>query len=376
MSYYLGSYPVPSDYFGVLWALAGIKDGIVVEHGAPGTMAYNAVNFKMLGQMEPLGRFFTSGMDEDDVIMGREDKLISAIREVDRLYQPKLISIAATGVTSVIGLDLEGIASELQEAVSADILVFSGGGFKGDYLSGKEEAFFSVAERLVKEPAVIEKRIVNILGVSADDFNHVSDIAEIKRLLNKQGINVHTIFPLDTDTKAIENMSRAGLNIVLYDTGIKTAEMLENRFGTPWLYGMPFGIKGTVDWLDGIEKKTGISLDRALIAEDMKVYGQTIRSLTAKQPVNGVGVGISGSNEYTAGLADFIQNECGLPVKVAALKKTPSLESANQHLKQLNVAAVLVAPAHSELIAELKTHDIQVLFGNSYELNSVSSGSS
>jgi nitrogenase molybdenum-iron protein alpha/beta subunit len=108
MNYIEKGFPVPSDYFGVLWALAGIRDGKVVEHGSTGTMAYNAMNFDTLNRLNPKGSFFSSGMNEEDVILGKEDKLIAAIKEVDQLYSPKLLSIVATGITSVIGLDLAG----------------------------------------------------------------------------------------------------------------------------------------------------------------------------------------------------------------------------------------------------------------------------
>ncbi len=369
MNYFQNSCPLPSDYFGTLWALAGIRDGIVVEHGAPGTMAYNAVNFRMFGPLEVHGRFFTSGLDEDDVIMGREDKLIAAVKEADRLYGPRLISLVATGVTSVIGLDLQGIAKELEGDVSAEILVFDGGGFRGDYRAGKEEVCLRAAERFVKEPAAIDKASVNILGVSADDFNHASDIAELKRLLNLQGLTVNTVFPLDTDVEFIGKMSRAGLNLVPYDTGLETARLLERRFGTPWLHGLPFGLKGTADWFERLADILGCGLERSAIAGEMKAYGQIVRDLLSRQQPDNAGVAISAANEYTVGLADFIQNECGMPVRIAALKKTPSAEDACQSLKALGIETIMIEPAHDELMEEIAAHNIKIFFGNSYELN-------
>jgi len=55
MDLVLDSAPVPSDYFGVLWALAGVKNALVLEHGATGTAFYNAVSFGVMNKQSPKG---------------------------------------------------------------------------------------------------------------------------------------------------------------------------------------------------------------------------------------------------------------------------------------------------------------------------------
>ena len=235
MALVIDSAPIPSDYFGVLWALAGIKDAVVLEHGAAGTTFYNAVTFNSMNRQSTRGVHFTTGMDEDDVVMGREDKIVRAIEELDEQYRPRVISLAATAITSVIGLDLEGLRREMQPKVNARLLAFPGGGFAGDYTDGIKSVFRTLIDEVVHPTTDVRPRTVNLIGPTVDTFNHPSDFAEIERLLSLLGVDIHAVFTRGTDVERLERVSSAALNIVTRDIGLEAAELLERRFGTSGL---------------------------------------------------------------------------------------------------------------------------------------------
>ena len=369
MDYLENSFPVPSDYFGVLWALAGIKDAKVVEHGSTGTVSYNTVNFGILNRLKPKGKLFSSGLDEDDVVMGREEKLISAIKEVDRTYHPELLAVVATGVTSVIGLDINGIVDEYRDEIEAKLIAFPGGGFRGSYRYGIEQVFLSLAEEVVKESGIKDKKLVNILGVTVDTFNHVSDLEEIARLLGLLGLKINTVFTRNTEVKSIQKMSEAGLNLVLYDTGIETAEFLEKRFGTPWLYGLPIGIESTVKWLETVAEMAGTRIDRSKIAGDMKRYAQAMGAFTSfMKPFNKLRVGVSGSNEYVKGLSYFLMKECGMDVRLAVIRDAVSAEKDVRELRLTGIGEILIDPEIDVLKNSIRKHNPHIFYGNTYEL--------
>ena len=128
-----------------------------------------------MNKQTPKGISFSTGLDEDDVVMGREEKIIEAARELDRLYRPEVISLVATAVTSVIGLDLDGIIEELQPQVNAKLLAFSGGGFRGDYTRGIKDVFCVLAHNIAAQSTMSDSRAVNIIGPTIDSFNIPSD---------------------------------------------------------------------------------------------------------------------------------------------------------------------------------------------------------
>lgn len=368
MDLVLKNAPVPSDYFGVLWALAGIKNAIILEHGATGTAFYNTVGFGVMNKQSPKGIVFTTGLDEGDVVMGREDKLIQAVRELDELYQPELISLVATAVTSVIGLDLYGIIEELQPEVNAKLLVFPGGGFRGDYTQGIKEVFRVLVNELVFGPAEKNARAVNIIGPTIDTFNHPSDYAELKRLLGLFNLKVSTVFTANTDVQQIKNLPSAALNVVTRDIGLEAAELLEERFGIPYHYGLPFGVKGTVAWLEQVAQKLGLTIGQKEIAAELKKYGFTLAELTSWwQRYEHLKVVISCPYDYALGLARFVREEWGLEVAMVTLPTAPENPETKEMFTALGVSKILVAPEPGEFkaaMAEIKPH---ILFGNSYD---------
>ncbi|NPV30317.1 MAG: hypothetical protein HPY58_11870 [Firmicutes bacterium] len=368
MDLVLKSAPVPSDYFGVLWALAGIKNALILEHGATGTAFYNTVSFGVMNKQSPKGIIFTTGLDEDDVVMGREDKIIQAARELDELYKPDIISLVATAVTSVIGLDLYGIIEELQPEVNAKLLAFPGGGFRGDYTQGIKEVFRVLVNEVVIEPAEKNTRAVNIIGPTIDTFNHPSDYAELKRLLGLLNLEVSTVFTTNTDVQQIKSLPSAALNVVTRDIGLEAAELLEERFGIPYHYGLPFGSKGTVAWLEQVAQKLGLTIEQKEIAAELNKYGYTLAELTSWwQRYEHLKVVISCPYDYALGLARFVREEWGLEVAMVTLPTASENPKTKEMFTALGVPKVLITPEPGEFkaaTAEIKPH---ILFGNSYD---------
>jgi nitrogenase molybdenum-cofactor synthesis protein NifE len=366
MAIVMDSAPVPSDYFGVLWALAGIKNALILEHGATGTAFYNAVTFNVMNKQSPKGILFTTGLDEDDVVMGREEKIVRAVEELDGRYRPRIISLAATAVTSVIGLDLEGLRRELQPRVNAKLLAFSGGGFLGDYTVGIKEVFRTLVDEVVGEVPGKRARAVNLIGPTIDTFNHPSDYAEIKRLLGLVGVEVRTVFTQCTDVAHLESLSTAALNIVTRDIGLEAAQRLQQRFGTPYYCGLPFGLKASVRFLEQIAETLGLSMPRDVISSELRRYGYTLSELTSWwHRYEHLRVVVSCPYDYAMGLTRFVQEEWGLTVKAVVLPTPPQDPQAVEAFKALGVEKTWVAPGEEKLrdiLAAVKPH---ILFGSS-----------
>jgi light-independent protochlorophyllide reductase B subunit len=340
-------FPVPSDYFGVLWALSGIKDLLILEHGSTGTCNYNAFNYMIMNRQSPKGKLFSSGMDEDDVVMGRDGKIKEAIAELDGKYHPEVIALVATGVTSVIGLDLQGIIEEIQSATKSKLLSFSRGGFSGDYNLGIKEVFRSLVNYIVEEPKNIKPYTVNIIGPTIDSFNNVSDLAELERMLMLLGAKVNTVFTCQTNVHDIKNMASASLNLVTRDIGLEAAKMLKERYGIPYYYGLPFGVKGSIEWMNDVAGMLGLNLHRKILAEEMEKYGFSILELVNfLQNVDHLRVMISCPFDYSLGLTRLMRDEWGIEPSLVVL---PGQDSASLE----------------EVISSINP---QILFGNSYDL--------
>ena len=366
----LNGYPVPSDYFGVLWGLSGVEDLLVLEHGSTGTCSYNVVNYMIMNKQSPKGKLFSSGMDEDDVVMGRRDKIEEAVMELDQTYHPRMIALVATGVTSVIGLDLEGIIEEIQPHTKAKLLSFSHGGFARDYTLGIKEVFSTLANQVAKEPKERKPFSVNLIGQTIDSFNCVSDLAELKRLLKLLGAEVITVFTFHTSVDEIENMASASLNLVTRDVGLEAARTLEERFEIPYVYGLPFGIKGTVEWLKQVGAKLNLDLERETLASELERYGFSILELTT--PLQSCGhfrAVISCSYDYALGLARVMRDEWGMSSPLVVLPTAPEDPKFKEKFSMLGVSNILIEPDTATLEEEISRFEPHVIFGNSYDLH-------
>ena len=402
-------FPVPSDYFGVLWALSGIRDLLVLEHGSTGTCNYNAFNYMIMNRQTPKGKLFSSGMDEDDVVMGRDEKIRDAIAELDCNYHPKMIALVATGVTSVIGLDLKGIIEEIQPTTNARLLSFSSGGFAGDYTAGIREVFGSLARDVADDGSKdastkADEFTVNIIGPTIDSFNIVSDLAEIERMLGLMGVRVNTVFTCNTDVDSIRSLGCASLNLVTRDIGLEAAEILKERFGTPYYYGLPFGVRGSIEWMKDISGILGIELDRKVLKAEVERYGFSILELANHmQNFDHLKAMISCPPDYSIGLAAMMREEWGIePALMVLPAYSANVQSEEQGSMQNSTKArmqdrtrsmtrsmtrariqaaevdgdsgtgkeseLLIEPDGQTLKEAIDSIKPQIIFGNSYDL--------
>ena len=362
-------YPVPSDYFGVLWALSGINDLIILEHGSTGTCNFNAFNYMIMNRQSPKGKLFSSGMDEDDVVMGRDTKIKEAVAELDNEYRPKVIALVATGVTSVIGLDLQGIIEEIQPDTAARLISFSGGGFAGDYHVGIKEVFRSLTNNIIKEPRERKPCSVNIIGPTIDSFNANSDLAEIKRMLGLIGAEVNTVFTFSTDIDRIENLACASLNLVTRDIGIQAAEIMKERYGIPYYYGLPFGVKGSINWLNDIAAIMGLELKRSVLRSELQRYGFSILELVNfLQDLDHLKAAVSCPCEYALGLTTLLQDEWGIEPSLVSLPIWPEMPQIQSEFSRRKIGRMLVEPEGKMLSEAIRDINPHILFGNSYDL--------
>lgn len=252
--------PPPSDRMGILWTLLQIKDAIVLEYGTEGTTAYAMKTFSMLN-FDTSNRLFVTGLDENSVVMGSTDKLEEKIIELDKKYAPKVIFVMASSVSALIGADVKGVCSYMKNQVNATIITFTQGGFTADFSSGITACYTDLISNLAIKQYDIEN-CYNIIGVSAISSHANSDITAIDTLIKEKfNLSPNAILSLNTSLEKIENMSKAKLNIILSYEGLKAAQILKERFNTPYIYGLPMGVKSTNNWLTEIATLLDVSVD-------------------------------------------------------------------------------------------------------------------
>ncbi len=257
--------PTPSDRMGIIWSLLAVQEAIVLEYGPAGTTHYSMGLYGGLG-LRFQNRMFTTHMSEDDVVMGDVTRLEDAIVELDKSYAPKVIFVVASSVTAVIGTDIKGVCRYMQNEVKAKLVAFEQGGFRGDYSIGLAETYKLLVRNLPKKDVAQEAGVYNIIGASAWRYRMASDIWEVKSLLDEAlGLSCNACLCCDTSVEELENMGLAQVNIVLGNEGLAAAKYLQEKFGTPYVYAVPYGYNGTLSFLAQVGEAVGREPDSMVL---------------------------------------------------------------------------------------------------------------
>lgn len=320
--------PTPSDRMGILWNLLSIEGSVVLEYGPAGTTHFSMSLFGEL-DIQQENRLFTTHMNESDVVMGDVKRLERAIVEIDKSRQPRVIFVVASSVAAVIGVDIKGVCTYMQPEVEAKLIAFDQGGFRGDYSVGCREAWTLLAKSLPEKTARQEAeeeqsacrengRITfNLLGASLWSYRMRSDMEELKRLMKEAfGAELQTSFCTDTSVEALERAGEAAVNIVMQGTAVQAARILEKRFGTPWVYRMPYGYQQTLEWLEcvakvlkrGVEPRTAARLrEKNGNAAQYRMYARMLRR-------DKMAATLMGEYDAVLGIGGFLE-ELGIQVE-------------------------------------------------------------
>lgn len=265
------NYPVASDRMGMLWALNGIHDACIIEFGPAGTTHFSIEGLMQFGATVH-AKTFTTHMDEHDVTFGNEERLVDAILEVDQVEKPAYIFVLGSSITSIIGIDLEGVRLQVQDDIDSQIILLPDCDFQRNFRQGIEEVnTILVREIALKNPTQDKQPVFNLLGLGIHDYNHRSDYYEIKRLMWEYfSLDIGTTFTLDTSIEAIAQASKAMINLVVNKEGLEAAKILEVVYKQPYVDMRPYGVANTRHWLACIGEQLNRAVPDDICQEELK----------------------------------------------------------------------------------------------------------
>lgn len=216
----------------------------------------------------------STDMQDSDIIFGGEKKLAAAIQEAYDLFHPKAICIFATCPVGLIGDDIHTVSRTMKEKLGdCNVFAFSCEGYKGvSQSAGHHIANNQVFTHMVGkgETERTEPYKINLLG----EYNIGGDGFEIDRILKKCGITNIATFSGNSTYEQFATANQADLSCVMCHRSINyVADMLETKYGIPWIKVNFIGAKSTAKSLRKIAEYFGDKelIDRveAVIAEEM-----------------------------------------------------------------------------------------------------------
>ncbi|MBO6265357.1 MAG: nitrogenase component 1 [Acidaminococcaceae bacterium] len=204
-----------------------------------------------------LRRFHCTQPEGNALVYGTEKDLLAGLDFVKENFSPDRVFIINNCSVSLVGDDVAAIAAKAE--LPCPVYTVDSGGIAGDFPEGYQIALLRVIEEVKKNAKAktentAAKPSVNLLGLTPTYFRGEEDIKEIRRILEKAGYRVNAVPGGGSSWDEIMELPHADLNVVLRDElALKAAKKLETEFGTPYLStGMPYGITGTLNWLEKI----------------------------------------------------------------------------------------------------------------------------
>ena len=250
-----------------------------------------------------LRRFHCTQPEGNALVYGTEKDLLAGLEFVKTNFTPERIFILNNCSVSLVGDDIAGIAAKAE--LPCPVYAADCGGIAGDFAEGYEIALLRVIEEVKKNaktkrdladvseansentteanvseninPETVDtKPSVNLLGLSPTYFRGEEDIKEIRRILETAGYHINAIPGGGSAWDEIMELPQADLNLVFRDElALKAARELETEFGTPYLsVGLPYGIAGTLRWLD--------TINAALPAKNTEAIRQEAEAVNAR----------------------------------------------------------------------------------------------
>lgn len=228
-----------ADVSGVCSALYELG-GMTVMHDASGcNSTYNTHDEPRWYDMDSM--VYISALSEMEAVMGDDRKLVDDIVSVAKELHPGFIAVAGTPIPMVIGTDFEAVAAMIEKESGIPTMGFPTNGMHS-YLSGASMAFAGLARRFcLGEAEKTGSLSANILGLTPLDFSVNGSAQDIKALLEQNGIEVVSSWAMGSSLEELQRAGAAHVNLVVSHAGLETAKLLKERFGTPYVAGVPVG---------------------------------------------------------------------------------------------------------------------------------------
>ncbi len=214
---------------------------------------------------------FSTDLQDEDIVFGGEKKLRQAIREIYENFKPKAIGIFSTCPVGLIGDDVHAVAREMKEELGINIFGFSCEGYKGvSQSAGHHIANNGLFTHVVGlDDTVREGKFkINLLG----EYNIGGDAFELERIFDEAGITLVATFSGNSSYDQFANSHTADLNTIMCHRSINyVAEMMEKKFGIPWIKVNFIGAGSTAK---SLRKIANYFEDEELIERVEKLIGE------------------------------------------------------------------------------------------------------
>jgi nitrogenase molybdenum-iron protein alpha/beta subunit len=296
-----------------------VRNTASIVHGPKGCTHHNFSLLHATGldnETVTLPALVSTALCESDIVFGGEGALLRTLeavaeRDVDAIF------VLSTCIVDTIGDDVAAICG--REYGVPVVVVPTAGFLGGTFQNGVVNALCAIAE--AAEPCPVNN-CVNIIGEKNLEYEIEENYAEVVRLLGTLGIPVNLRFVHDITFDEIGTLGAARLNILREPALMPVGNYLKQRFGTPFIPSFPFGLSGTLSFVESVAETFGIDSSHAvekehLFQSDTLAGFSDLTGMTASfDPAMSDPDGVNSSSEVAEALQIHVKNPgtSGIPL--------------------------------------------------------------
>lgn len=224
--------PDDSGACGVLYELGGIT--VICDAGG---CAGNVCGFDEPRWHEKRSALFSAGLRDMDAILGRDDLLVEKLAKICRQIDAPFTAIVGTPVPAVIATDFHALRRMSERKTGLPCIALPTDGTR-HYDYGEMLAYEEVFRRFAVEQLAVRAGKIGVIGATPLGTG-LTRAGRILSALQANGWAEPVCFGLDSGFAEIQKASECAKLLVISPSGIKAAEYLHKKFGTPYECGYP-----------------------------------------------------------------------------------------------------------------------------------------
>ena len=231
-----------ADTFGVCSALFELGGMIVIHDPSGCNSTYTTHDEPRWYDHDSL--IFISAMTEYDAILGRDDKLLRDIEDAASTFHPNFICVIPSQIATLIATDLPALCRIIERDTKIPTFTLPTNSMQS-YDIGIAYAFAHLASHVAKTSCDTPKPQsgrprVNLLGLTPLDYHWQKALPSLKTFLTTHGFDLAASWTLGSTLEEIEASATADINLVLTESALPAAKILEGKLGIPYVTAVPY----------------------------------------------------------------------------------------------------------------------------------------
>ncbi len=356
-------------HVGAMRVATGMKDLHYVLH-APQGDTYADLLFTMIERRQQRPPVTYTTFQARDLGSDTAELFKTAMAEAYERFRPQAMLVGASCTAELIQDDPGGLARAL--ALPIPVVPLELPAYQRKENWGAAETFYQLVRTLAgprdrKDEARAEGRrpCCNLLGPTALGFRHRDDVTEVTRLLDRLGVEVSVVAPLEATPSDLARLCEADFNVVLYpEIADLAARWLERNFGQPAVRTVPIGVGATRDFIAEVATLCDVDPDPVLAEPTSRLpwYSRSVDStyLTGKR------VFIFGDATHAVAAARIAAEEFGFTVVGLGSYSREQAREVRQAARQLGLEA-LITDDYLEVEAKIAELEPELVLGSQME---------